>query len=317
MNILLLDSSYFNNAVIRQDTQKYFDNNGIKYNYFETSDTVEAIDILNNNDIDIAYIDISSNKFDGIDLLKKINSLKKEDLKVVAVTTLYDKKYRYEALKLAIYNYIYKPYDYKEIELCLDKYFKNNPNKIENTDDDLFMDFDEEEESQDDDFFDFDDEEITGEVEHDKELMSKFNETHKKVSAEEFLESYKDEYIDTEELEELEEMLDNLVAKILFEDNLEDKVPDIVFLLEKYHRFLYTFSEFEELSTVLEALIELLNNTDFSCLKRQKIISKFIVAIIQDLVEWKEHLFILQDTVDIYYINASILNSYIQLKDII
>ena len=79
---------------------------------------------------------------------------------------------------------------------------------------------------------------------------------------------------------DLEEQLDNLVASILFEDNLKDKLPEIIYLLEKYHRFLYMFTEFEELSSVLVSLVELLNSIDFETITKQKIVSKFIISII-------------------------------------
>lgn len=247
---------------------------------------------------------------------------------------MYDKKYRYEALKLNVYRYIYKPYDYLEIEESLEKFFKDNyyskeSNRLNNNintddvidfqesksfkeeDNDDFMDFDDE-----DDFIDFNDED-EDEIDHSKELMDAYNDSHKKVTAKEFLELYKDEGIDTEELSELEDDLDTLISNILFNENLEENLPDIINILEKYNRFLYMFSEFEELSKVIYALVELLNSIDYSTLKRTKITSKFIVAIIEDLFDWKEHVFILKDAVDVYYINASILNSYVQLKDII
>ncbi len=37
-----------------------------------------------------------------------------------------NKKYRYEALKLKVYRYIYKPYDSHEIVESLDAFFNEN-----------------------------------------------------------------------------------------------------------------------------------------------------------------------------------------------
>jgi|GEM_PF-1558791 len=335
VKILLLDSWFLNNKVIEQDATQYFKNNNIQYQFFECDNAKDALNIVETNEIDIAYIDISSKQYDGIQLLKDIKSLCGRQPKITAVTVLYDKKYRYEALKLNVYRYIYKPYDYLEIEESLDKFFSQNyyskesnrlshsintdefidfdedaNNNIDKTDDD-FMDFDEA-----DDFLDFDDED-EDEIDHSKELMDAYNDSHKKVTAKEFLELYKLEGIDTEELNELEEDLDTLISNILFNENLEENLPDIINILEKYNRFLYMFSEFEELTKVIYALVELLNGIDYSTLKRTKMTSKFIVAIIEDLFDWKEHVFIIKDAVDVYYINASILNSYVQLKDII
>ena len=46
-------------------------------------------------------------------------------------------------------------------------------------------------------------------------------------------------------------------------------------------------------------------------------VSKLVLASIQDLVEWKERVFIAQDAKDVYYINDPILNSYVQLQDLL
>jgi DNA-binding response OmpR family regulator len=336
LKILLVDSWLLNNKVIEQDAMEYFKSHKIEFQFFECDNEIDALNIIKDNEIDIAYIDISAEEYDGIQLLKDIKSLNVRQPKITAVTVLYDKKYRYEALKLNVYRYIYKPYDYVEIEESLEKFFNDNyyskgsnrTSETINTDD--FIDFDEDDEDdetkddndndfmdfdEDDDFIDFDEEEDT--IDHSKELMDAYNDSHKKVTAKEFLSFYNEQGIDSEELVELEESLDTLISHILFDDNLKDNLPEVIDILEKYNSFLYMFSEFEELNKVIYALVELLNNIDFDTLKRTKMTSKFIVAIIEDLFDWKEHVFVVKDAVDVYYINASILNSYVQLKDII
>ena len=321
INVLCLDNSFLHNAVVRQDAQKYFDFIGKECTFFEETNSETALEVILNNNIDLAFIDISSKKFDGIQLLKKIKEIKGWQPKIIAVTTLCDTKFRFEALKLEVYRYIYQPYDDKEIFVVLEKYFgdhysSTNKHKevIEKVteDKDEFLDFGDEE---DDDFFDFDDDE--DDIEHNAELMDVYNKSHKNVTPAEFFQEYGEDGIDTEELQDLEDELDRVIANILFDDNLQEEFPNIISLLEKYTRFLYMFTEFEELSSVIYNLTELLKNIDFSTSTKTIIISKFIVAIIQDLIDWKEHVFILKDAVDIYYINASILNSYVQLKDII
>ena len=341
LKVLLVDSWLLNNKVIEQDSQEYFNSHNIEYKFYEAINPQEALDLVVKHEIDIAYVDISSEQFDGIQLLRDIKSLDIRQPKIIAVTVLYDKKYRYEALKLKIYRYIYKPYDYSEIQESLEKYFSENyyskeSNRCHNTintndlsiennssdadDDSMEFEFDLDDIDDGSMEFDFDldeNEEDEDEIEHSKELMDAFNDSHKKVSAHEFLSLYKDDGIDEEELAELEEELDIIVSSILYDEDLEGEVPEIIYILEKYNRFLYMFSEFEELCKVINALVELLNNIEFSSLKRKKLVSKFIVAIIEDLDDWKEHVFILKDAVDVYYINASILNSYVQLNDIV
>ena len=327
MKLLLVDSSFLHNSVIKQDTLKFFNKNGIQCEYFEATYANDALQTIIDNNIDIAYIDISSKDYDGIQLLKDIKALDcVRQPKIVAVTILDDKKYRYEALKLDVYRYIYKPYDYLEIETSLEKLFNDNyyskeSNRVNNTIntddiiDDEFMDFDDSDSDSDDEFMDFDGEH--DDIDHNKELMDIYNDSHKKLSAKEFLAEYEEQGIDLEELDGLEEDLDSLIAKLLFDYDVKSNLENITNLLEEYNRFLYTFSEFEELSKVIYILVELLNDIDFDTLKSTKMCSKFIVAIIEDLVDWKEHVFVLEDAVDVYYINASILNSYVQLKDIV
>ena len=317
--ILFIDSWLLNCKVIEQDTKAYFDSINIEYQFFEAGNSEDGLNLVKEHEPYIVFLDISSKVFDGIQLLKDIKALNIRQPKIIAVTGLGDQYYRFEALKLKVYRYIYKPYDCKEIKEALGNFFKKNyysdemdknHNFIEEEVDD-FMDFDD----SDDDFMDFDEEEDG--IEHSKELMDAYNDSHKEVTAKDFLKEYSDVGIDTEDLEDLEDEMDRIVANILFENNLEDELPDIIYMLEKYNRFLYMFSEFEELSKVIYGLVELLNSIDFSILSKTSMVSKFIVAIIQDLVDWKEHVFILEDAVDVYYINASILNSYVQLKDIL
>lgn len=330
LKILLIDSWLLNNKVIEQDSQEYLEDHHIKFEFFEATTTEEAFNTLMSEKIDIVFIDISSEAFDGIKLLEKIKQLEIKQPEIIAVTVLYDKKFRYEALRLKVYKYIYKPYDYNEIERSLESYIKQherltefvkseNDTKDENDEDDFDFDFGNEEEEDDFDFDldDEDDEKNNDDLDKSKELMDRYNQSHKKTSAKEFLQEYEDVGYDTEELTDLEEDLDALVASILFDEDLEDKINDIVNIFEKYHKFLYTFSEFEELYEVIHSLETLLSETNFFTLKKKKMVTKLIIAIIEDLVDWKEHVFVEKDAVDVFYINASILNSYILLKDII
>lgn len=332
LNILLVDSNPLHNKIIRQDSTEYLKKVGIDCNYFEAENCTDAVKILSDNKIDLAYVNIASCKLDALKMLGQLRIMNIELPQIIGVTNLNDKEYRFKALKLGVYKYIYQPYDNKEIEYSLETFLEGfNDKKEEQKElpdlneeqDDEFMDFDDDSEEfmdfddDSDDFMDFDEEEDKNGIEHSKELMDAFNDSHKKVTAMEFLEGYSENELDTEDLIDLEEELDALIAFLLFESKIEDKLDDIVYLLEKYNRFLYTFTEFEELSKVLYGLVELLKETDFNEVERKEMASKFIVAIMDDLVNWKEHVFVLQDAVDVYYINASILNSFVQLKDLL
>ena len=91
----------------------------------------------------------------------------------------------------------------------------------------------------------------------------------------------------------------------------------ILFILEKYATFLNTFTDFIELSTSLSMLISIIRKINIDSLDddRKIFILNYIKALIEDLQDWKEHVFVLQDAIDIFYINASSLANCMQLEN--
>jgi len=307
--ILSVDANLINSKIIEQDIKVYFDSIGEKFDFFVAQNPQETLDIINQNEIDIIFLDISSQKYDGIKLLKYIKQQPVRQSKIVGVTVLDDHRYRFEALKQKVYRYIYKPYDNKEIETLLKKFFSVNYyakeiNRIEN-------------------FINIEDienniiEPINSIKEDDLELVSSYQKRHISHNAAEFLELYEDWGFDVEDLNDLELSLDQLMMSIMMDNDFEGALPDIINILETYNKFLYIFPEFEELSKVVYSIVILLRDIDFEKLNSQTMVSKLVLASIQDLVEWKERVFIAQDAKDVYYINDPILNSFVQLQDLL
>jgi len=307
--ILSVDANLINSKIIEQDVKAYFDSIEENIEFYFAQNPQNTLDIINENDIDIIFLDISSKHYDGIKLLKYIKQQPKRQSKIVGVTVLDDHTYRFEALKQKVYRYIYKPYDNKEIETLLKKFFSKNYyakeiNRIEN-------------------FINVEDiennipEPIQSIQEHDLELVSSYQKRHTIHDAKEFLELYEDWDFNVEDLNDLELSLDQLMISIMMDNDFEAAMPDILNILETYNKFLYMFTEFEELSKVVYSLVILLRELDFDKISSQTMISKLVLASIQDLVEWKERVFIAQDAKDVYYINDPILNSYVQLQDLL
>ena len=148
--------------------------------------------------------------------------------------------------------------------------------------------------------------------------MQTFNESHKRVPSSEFLKDYPDLYYILDDLDDLDYEV-NEIIDCLDEANLEEDVYTIANIFESYSVFLNIFSSFYELSTAMQLLRNVLLNTNLENLdgKSRMFVSKFIVAILEDLQKWKDHVFIVQDAVDVFYINASALNSCIQLESYI
>lgn len=309
--ILSVDANLINSKIIEQDIKAYFDSVGIEFEFFVAQNPQNTLDIINANEIDIIFLDISSKKYDGIKLLKYIKQQPVRQSKIVGVTVLDDHRYRFEALKQKVYRYIYKPYDNKEIETLLKKFFSKNYyakeiNRIEN-----FINIEDIEKNKEE----FNNIETI--QEHDLNLVSSYQERHIKHNAMQFLELYEDWGFDIEDLNDLELSLDQLMMSIMMDNDFEGALPDILNILETYNKFLYIFTEFEELSKVVYSIVILLRKIDFTTLQSQTMVSKLVLAAIQDLVEWKERVFIAQDAKDVYYINDPILNSYVQLQDLL
>jgi len=313
--ILSVDANLINCKIIEQDIKVYFDSINETFEFFLAGNPEDTLEILNSNEIDILFLDISSQKFDGIDLLRKI---KEKDIslqpQIVGVTILDDHTYRFKALKLNVYRYIYKPYDNKEIETVLRKFFSVNYYTKEINRTEHFINLEDIEHKNNND-----DAEVLIEniQEYELELVSSYQQRHILHNAKEFLELYEDWGFDVEDLNDLELSLDQLMMSIMIDNDFEAVLEDILNILETYNKFLYNFIEFEELSKVVYSMVILLREMDFQNLSSQTMVSKFTLAAIQDLVEWKERVFIAQDSEDVYYIHDPILNTFVQLQDIV
>jgi hypothetical protein len=207
--------------------------------------------------------------------------------------------------------YITKPINQTMVNAMLDKYVCLNDLKQNLECKEDFFDLDS--------FEDFDDLNNIDEFNSENiDMIDDFNESHKQISAKEFLSEYDNlDYIllDISDLDDdIYELVDTLEFNVLVEN-----ISNIIAILDSYSAFLNTFSSFYELATSLNILSNLLSNTDFTKFdnKNLEFITNFIKAIFKDLQDWKEHVFILQDAVDVFYINASSLNSCIQLENYI
>ncbi len=149
-------------------------------------------------------------------------------------------------------------------------------------------------------------------------LNTTSNKSHKHIHAKVFLEEHTSiDYI-LDDLEDIEADIENHID-ILYDGNLIQEIDVVITNINQYSLFFNNFTEFTELSTALTMLADILSITNFSNIndKHMHLISEFIKAILIDLLNWKQHVFILQDAIDVYYINASLLSSCIQLETIL
>jgi DNA-binding NarL/FixJ family response regulator len=307
--ILSIDSNLLNSKVIEQDVKEYFSKFDDQVEFFVSQNPQNTLDIINKHEIDIIFIDISSSHYNGIKLLKYIKSQGLRQSKIVAVTTLEDRSFRLEALKMKVYRYIYKPYDNKEIKEVLSKFFSINYYAKEINRTEHFINTEDLQSKITKDDIQTKDE--------DKEIIEEFEQKHKLLSAKELIEGYEEFGLETNDIDDLDLALDRLMDNILVFDDFESALPDIIHILETYNRFLFSLTEFEELSKVVYSIIILLRDIKIDELECKPMVTRLIITTIQDLVDWKEKVFIDQAAEDVFYINDCILNSYVQLQDLI
>jgi CheY-like chemotaxis protein len=312
MFIVSVDDKAINNQVILYDLNDYFKNRNIDFNFVEFDSGSKVIEYLKNNFCDVLFIDYEMPEMSGVDTIKIIKEMNIKT-KIVTVTPLYSKEAQNNGLLAGTDFFISKPYCNQEIGQVMGKIeiaIKDTkivevvePEEIEE-----FMDFDD----FDNDFMDLDND---SQIEDQKQLMENFNESHKKVPASDFLLEYP--YID-EYVEDLNLIENRVYFYIdgLNGDNLNSNLIDILDIFDMYANFFNNFNEFTEISTALQLLRRILNNTSLGELsfKKKDFTARYLIEILNDMVAWKDHVFIEQDAVDVFYINASLLNSCIQLE---
>lgn len=102
MNMIFLEDD----LIIRNNyslyLKKFFEN------VFETSSGIEALEILEKENIDFIIADIEMQTMNGLDFIKKVRNINKDIM--VIIMSAYDKKeYLMEAIKLGLFEYLIKP----------------------------------------------------------------------------------------------------------------------------------------------------------------------------------------------------------------
>jgi len=80
----------------------------------------KALDIFNDNEIDLVISDIVMPELDGIALIKKIKKID-SDIPVIIMTAFSTVEYSVEAMKAGAFDFISKPFDYKRVLFVIDK----------------------------------------------------------------------------------------------------------------------------------------------------------------------------------------------------
>ncbi len=109
-NILIVDDEEF----IRLNLKRIY--SGENYQIFLEGRGQDALETVQNEDIDLALLDLNLPDMSGLDVLKKVKEIK-PDLLVIIVTGYASVESAVEAIKLGAYDYIKKPFKADAIRL--------------------------------------------------------------------------------------------------------------------------------------------------------------------------------------------------------
>lgn len=299
IKILSVDDQVMNHKVVKLDVEDFLDEKDIDFQFYTSNDGLDAIKKIKVIKPQVIFMDMMMPHITGAETIKCIKCLDNiGDPKIIMVTALGDKDTIEKAKEAKADGFITKPFKYEAVETLLTKYLD-----LESDDD--FFDF-----GDDDSFVDDTNNLILGQIEN-------FNETHHKISANEYLKEYDELELKhiLEEVDTIEAHIDDIVS-VLYEENLDNKIDEIYDTLFIFTHFLNNFDEFRELSTTINLIMKHFNEIDYTEveLKRKEHIANFIKTLFDDLVKWKYNVFISKDAIDVFYINASMLNSCVQLE---
>lgn len=289
-NILISDDNESNIFVLEMLIDEWFNENNItKYKIDSTINGKETVDKVEDCIYDIIFLDIMMPVMDGFEALELIrNKNLSLQPKVILTSAIIDNnENKNKARELKANAFIVKPLSQETINIMLDKYIKNyiNPNINEFKTNTNYINFDKEEPINDD-----------------------------CVSAKDFLNTYPENTFDKEDIEELINEITELEREIKFSANIEDIFKKFTKILEKSRILLLCFTEFSNLTNLLNDIKNHINKLDIYTLQNE--ISFQILELLEILSNWFESLFLEEDLEDVFIINDSINNSFKILKNL-
>jgi len=309
INFLVVDDIKANIEVLELIIVDYMDDNNIEeenYKIFKAKNGEEAVSFVEKHTFDMIFLDILMPIMNGFKALNIIREMKIPTQPIIVMATaLGDEATKEKEKKGGANAYVVKPFGSKTINKILDHYLKKIIDKTISHDD----------------FFEFDDMDEDGHtIDNQHLIMEEFNNSHKKLSTEELLSEY--DYLHDEIHLDLEEIDCIVMNKFNLEEDTLDldlMKKDLLEFFGLFSSFLHQFSEFDELSNAILSLKELIIDVELKNLEDEdkELLGIYIKAIIMDLIDWKEHVFVAHDAGDVFYANASLLSSYIEVKKLL
>ena len=139
-SIILVEDDYMQRDMLRKMVLSTYEFVKI----YEADSEVKALDIIENNDINMFLIDISLKESSGLDLAMRIRSIPKYEFRQIIFLTTH-MEYITQAFKQThCYDYILKPYDQKDVQAMLNKLIHYENSRLNNKNDNFNEDKDRE-----------------------------------------------------------------------------------------------------------------------------------------------------------------------------
>ncbi|UII35016.1 sigma-54 dependent transcriptional regulator [Fulvivirga ulvae] len=119
--ILIVDDSYDILEVLHRQLST------LKYRTFQATDVTDAIDILQNSEIDLLITDLKMPGIDGMELVKYASE-HFPDIPTLVITGFPSVSGAVEAVKSGAMEYLIKPFTTQELKVAVEKAFKENKN---------------------------------------------------------------------------------------------------------------------------------------------------------------------------------------------
>ncbi|MEE9165760.1 MAG: response regulator [Nitrospinota bacterium] len=94
--------------------------NETKYEIFTAGNGKEAIEIINSKDIDLILTDLKMPEIGGIELMEYVRN-KSLDIPVITMTAFVSLNSAIEALRLGVYDYLIKPYEFDMVLIAINR----------------------------------------------------------------------------------------------------------------------------------------------------------------------------------------------------
>ena len=152
----------------------------------------------------------------------------------------------------------------------------------------------------------------------DRDLIETMHYTDdQKISAKKFLEEFE---IDQFLLDDLNDLATEIQSKLYMQETLnKETLNSIVQTLDNYVRVLHNTIEFQDIAYSLESLSITFSSLQIETIEKEtiKLLIIYIKGLIDDLNSWKNHIFIEQNTPDIHYIDASLLENCTTIENLL